>query len=255
MDVRNAVALVTGGASGLGLASARALVGAGARVVITDLPGPRGEAAARDLGQATRFVPADVTDGASLGAAVAAAEALGPLRILVHCAGRGSSGRVVERDGSPMPLEAFEAVIRVNLIGSFNALRLAAAAMAKAEPLEGDGRGVCILTASIAGYEGQIGQTPYATSKAGVIGLTICAARDLASRGIRVCTIAPGIFDTPLLGGLPEPVRQALHASVPHPPRLGQPAEFAQLALSIIGNPYLNGETIRLDGALRMGPR
>ena len=255
MELKDTVALVTGGASGLGLATARRLVAGGARVVITDLPTAPGEAAARELGGGTRFAPADVTDSEALGAAVAAAEGIGPLRILVHCAGRGSAGRVVERDGRPMPLEKFEAIIRVNLIGTFNALRLAAAAMAKGEPADGDGRGVCILTASVAGYEGQIGQTPYAASKAGVIGLTICAARDLASRGIRVCTIAPGIFDTPLLGGLPENVRGALHASVPHPARLGLPDEYARLALSIIANPYLNGETIRLDGALRMGPR
>lgn len=255
MDLKDSVALVTGGASGLGLASARRLVAGGARVVITDLPASKGEAAAAELGGGTVFVPADVTDGDQLGAAVAAAEARGPLRILVHCAGRGGSARIVDRDGKPMPLEKFQQIIQVNLIGSFNALRLAAASMAKNDPAEGDGRGVCIMTASIAGYEGQIGQSPYATSKAGVIGLTIVAARDLASRGIRVCTIAPGIFDTPLLGGLPENVRQALHASVPAPARLGVPDEYAQLALSIIANPYLNGETIRLDGALRMGPK
>lgn len=255
MELQDSIALVTGGASGLGRATARRLIAGGARVVITDLPNSAGAAAAEELGHGTRFVPADVTDEATLGAAVAAAEAQGPLRILVHCAGRGSSGRVVERDGAPMPLARFEAIIRVNLIGTFNALRLAAAAMAKTEPAPGEGRGVCILTASIAGYEGQIGQTPYAASKAGVIGLTLCAARDLASRGIRVCTIAPGIFDTPLLGGLPETVRQALHASVPHPQRLGEPDEFALLAMQIIANPYLNGATIRLDGALRMGPR
>jgi NAD(P)-dependent dehydrogenase (short-subunit alcohol dehydrogenase family) len=253
MEVKDQVALVTGGASGLGLASARRLVAAGARVVLCDLPGPRGEAAAKELGAV--FAPADVTDPATMEAAVATAEALGPLRILVHCAGRGALGRVVDRDGKPMPLEAFEAVIRVNLIGTFNALRLAAAAMSRAETLDGRERGVCVLTASVAGYEGQIGQTPYASSKAGVIGLTLCAARDLASRGIRVCTIAPGIFDTPLLGGLPENVREALNASVPHPARLGEPDEFGLLALRIIENPYLNGETIRLDGALRMGPR
>lgn len=253
MDVKDRVALVTGGASGLGLAAARRLAAAGARIVISDLPGPRGEEAAAALG--ALFAPADVTDPAAMEAAVAKAESLGPLRILIHCAGRGALGRVVDRDGKPMPLEQFEAVIRVNLIGTFNALRLAAAAMARAEPIDGRERGVCVLTASVAGYEGQIGQTPYASSKAGVIGLTICAARDLASRGIRVCTIAPGIFDTPLLGSLPENVREALNASVPHPARLGHPEEFGLLARQIVENPYLNGETIRLDGALRMGPR
>jgi NAD(P)-dependent dehydrogenase (short-subunit alcohol dehydrogenase family) len=254
MDVKDKVALVTGGASGLGLAAARRLAAAGAKVVISDLPSSPGAARAEEIG-AAGFAPADVTDGAALEAAVAAAEAHGPLRILVHCAGRGSAGRVVDRDGAPMPLERFEAVVRVNLIGSFNALRLAAAAMARHEPVDGDGRGVCILTASIAGYEGQIGQAAYASSKAGVIGLTICAARDLASRQIRVCTIAPGIFDTPLLGTLPTHVREALNANVPHPARLGQPEEYGLTARQIIENPYLNGETIRLDGALRMGPR
>jgi NAD(P)-dependent dehydrogenase (short-subunit alcohol dehydrogenase family) len=254
MDVKDKVALVTGGASGLGLATARRLAAAGAKVVISDLPSSPGVERAREIG-AAGFAPADVTDGPGLEAAVAAAEAQGPLRILVHCAGRGSAGRVVDKDGAPMPLERFEAIIRVNLIGTFNALRLAAAAMARHDPVEGDGRGVCILTASIAGYEGQIGQASYASSKAGVIGLTICAARDLASRGIRVCTIAPGIFETPLLGTLPPHVREALNANVPHPARLGQPEEYGLMAQQIIENPYLNGETIRLDGALRMAPR
>jgi NAD(P)-dependent dehydrogenase (short-subunit alcohol dehydrogenase family) len=254
MDVKDQVALVTGGASGLGLATARRLAARGAKVVLCDLPGPQGEAAARELGGGARFVAADVADPQAMEAAVAAAEGLGPLRVLVHCAGRGGSSRIVDRDGRPMPLEHFTEIIRVNLIGTFNALRLAAAAMARAEPL-GEERGVCILTASVAGYEGQIGQTPYASSKAGVIGLTICAARDLASRHIRVCTIAPGIFDTPLLGRLPENVRAALNASVPNPQRLGVPDEFAMLAMQIVENPYLNGETIRLDGALRMPPR
>jgi len=254
MDVKDQAAIVTGGASGLGLATARRLVAAGARVVICDLPTSQGEAVAKELGSGTRFAAADVADPAGMEAAMAAAEALGPLRVLVHCAGRGGSQRVVDRDGKPMPLEHFEAIIRVNLIGTFNVLRLAAAAMARTD-LVGEERGICILTASIAGYEGQIGQTPYATSKAGVIGLTLCAARDLASRHIRVCTIAPGIFDTPLLGRLPENVRAALNASVPNPQRLGVPDEYAMLAMQIIQNPYLNGETIRLDGALRMPPR
>ncbi|MBX6745143.1 MAG: SDR family NAD(P)-dependent oxidoreductase [Acetobacteraceae bacterium] len=254
MDVRNAAALVTGGASGLGLATAKRLIARGAKVVLCDLPSSRGAEVAAELGQGTRFAAADVADEAGMQAAVAAAEALGPLRILVHCAGRGGSQRLIDREGKPMPLDHFQEIIRVNLIGTFNALRLAAAAMARNEPVEGE-RGVCILTASIAGYEGQIGQIPYATSKAGVIGLTLVAARDLASRAIRVCTIAPGIFDTPLLGRLPEQVRQALNASVPHPQRLGVPEEYAMLAMQIVENPYLNGETIRLDGALRMPPR
>ncbi len=254
MELRDAAALVTGGASGLGLATARRLVAGGARVVLADLPSSDGAAMAREIGHGTIFAPADVTDEAMMQAAVAAAEARGPLRVLVHCAGRGGAARLVGRDGAPMALRHFEEIIRVNLVGSFNALRLAASAMAKTEPTEGE-RGICILTASVAGYEGQIGQIPYATSKAGVIGLTLVAARDLGSRHIRVCTIAPGIFDTPLLGQLPEPVRQALHASVPNPARMGVGDEYAQLALQIIANRYLNGETIRLDGALRMPPR
>ncbi|MBV1797913.1 SDR family NAD(P)-dependent oxidoreductase [Siccirubricoccus sp. G192] len=258
MDVRDVAALVTGGASGLGLATARRLIARGARVVLCDLPGSRGADVAAELGQGTRFAPADVADEASMQAAVAMAEGLGPLRVLVHCAGRGGSKRILDREGAPMPLEHFQEIIRVNLTGSFNVLRLAAAAMARTAPVAGEGgveRGVCIMTASIAGYEGQIGQSPYATSKAGVIGLTLVAARDLASRHIRVCTIAPGIFDTPLLGRLPEPVRQALNASVPNPARLGVAEEYAMLAMQILENPYLNGETIRLDGALRMPPR
>lgn len=249
MDVRDQAALVTGGASGLGLASARALAAAGARVVISDLESSGGAARAAELGAI--FVPADVTDEAAMQRAV---DAAGPLRVLIHCAGRGGSARVVDRDGNPMPLEKFAEIIRVNLVGSFNALRLAAAAMARTEPL-GEERGVVVMTASIAGYEGQIGQTPYASSKAGVIGLTLCAARDLASRGIRVCTIAPGIFDTPLLGRVREDVRAGLAAGVPNPPRLGVPEEFARLAMAIVENPYLNGETIRIDGALRMAVR
>jgi len=249
MDVRDQGALVTGGASGLGLASARALAAAGARIVIADLEASDGAARAAELG--ATFVPADVTDEAAMQRAV---DAAGPLRVLIHCAGRGGSARVVDRDGNPMPLEKFAEIIRVNLVGSFNALRLAAAAMARTDPL-GEERGVVVMTASIAGYEGQIGQTPYASSKAGVIGLTLCAARDLASRGIRVCTIAPGIFDTPLLGRVREDVRAGLAAGVPNPPRLGVPEEFARLAMAIVENPYLNGETIRIDGALRMAVR
>jgi NAD(P)-dependent dehydrogenase (short-subunit alcohol dehydrogenase family) len=254
MELRNAVAVVTGGASGLGLATVKRLIAGGAKVLIADLASSPGEAVAAELGHSTQFAAADVGDDASMSAAVAQAEKMGPVRVLVHCAGRGGSKRVVEKDGSPMALEHFSEIIRVNLVGTFNALRLAAAAMAKNEPVNGE-RGVCIFTASIAGYEGQIGQTPYAASKAGVIGLTICAARDLASRNIRVCTIAPGIMDTPMLGRLPENIRAGLAASVPNPARLGLPEEYALLAQQIIENPYLNGETIRLDGALRMGFR
>ncbi|HZH45125.1 MAG TPA: SDR family NAD(P)-dependent oxidoreductase, partial [Roseococcus sp.] len=182
-------------------------------------------------------------------------EAMGPVRILVHCAGRGGALRIVERDGAPGSLAQYAEIIRVNLTGSFNALRLAAAAMARAEPTAEGERGVCILTASIAGIEGQIGQIPYASSKAGVIGMTVVAARDLASRAIRVCTIAPGIFDTPMLQRLSDPVKESLAAGVPNPHRLGNPDEYGRLALHIVENGYLNGETIRLDGALRMAPR
>jgi NAD(P)-dependent dehydrogenase (short-subunit alcohol dehydrogenase family) len=252
MDVKGAVAIVTGGASGLGLASARRLAAAGARVLIADLPGSNGAAVAQELGGA--FAAADVAEEASMQAAVAAAEAMGPVRVLVHCAGRGGALRILDKDGVPGALAHFEAIIRVNLTGTFNAVRLAAAAMARTEPVEGE-RGVCILTASVAGYEGQIGQIPYASSKAGVIGFTLCAARDLASRLIRVCTIAPGIFDTPMLQRLADPIKQSLAQSVPNPHRLGNPDEYAKLAMQIVENGYLNGETIRLDGAIRMAPR
>jgi NAD(P)-dependent dehydrogenase (short-subunit alcohol dehydrogenase family) len=252
MDVKGAVAIVTGGASGLGLASAKRLAAAGTKVLIADLATSNGEAVAKDLGGG--FAVADVTDEASMQAAVAAAEAMGPVRVLVHCAGRGGALRILDKDGLPGALAQFEAIIKVNLIGTFNAVRLAAAAMAKTDPVEGE-RGVCILTASVAGYEGQIGQIPYASSKAGVIGFTICAARDLASRMIRVCTIAPGIFDTPMLQRLADPIKQSLAQTVPNPHRLGGPDEYAKLAMQIVENGYLNGETIRLDGAIRMAPR
>jgi NAD(P)-dependent dehydrogenase (short-subunit alcohol dehydrogenase family) len=252
MDVQGAVAVVTGGASGLGFASAKRLAAKGAKVLIADLPSSSGEAVAQELGGA--FAAADVADEAQMQAAIAKAEAMGPVRVLVHCAGRGGALRILEKDGTPGSLAHYEAIIRVNLTGSFNALRLAAAAMAKTEETNGE-RGVCILTASIAGYEGQIGQIPYASSKAGVIGMTICAARDLASRGIRVCTIAPGIMDTPMLQRLADPIKQSLAQGVPNPHRLGMAEEYAALAAHIVENGYLNGEVIRLDGALRMAPR
>ena len=257
MDVAGVAALVTGGASGLGLATARRLAGAGARVVVLDLPGEAGERAAAELGGGAAFAPADVTDPDAVERALDLAEAAGPLRVLVHCAGRIKAVRLVERDGRPGSLADFEAVVATNLTGTFNVLRLAAARMAAADPVGPDPgeRGVCVLTASVAAFEGQIGQIPYAASKAGVAGLTIVAARDLASRLIRVCTIAPGTFDTPMLAGLNEDVRRSLAASVPHPRRLGQPDEFAALAQHIVENAMLNGETIRLDGALRMAPR
>ncbi len=254
MNLENTSALVTGGASGLGLACAKALVERGAAVVIVDLPSSAGADVAADLGAKVSFVAADVTSGEEMAAAVAAAEVNGPLRSAVHCAGHGGAVRLVNRDGTPGSLEAYARVINTNLIGSFNVLRLAAASMARNEPLDGD-RGACIMTASVAAYEGQIGQIPYAASKAGVVGMTIVAARDLASKLIRVNTIAPGIFDTPLLGRLPENIRQSLGASVPHPARLGQPSEFAAMAVHMLENQILNGETIRLDGAIRMPPR
>ena len=254
MDYQHGIGVVTGGASGLGLATVKRLRAKGMVVVFADLPTSPGAAVAAELGEGVHFVAADVSNGEQMTAVFDAALALGPVRALVHCAGRGGPVRLLDRDGQPGSLETFETIIRTNLTGSFNTLRLAAAAMARNDPVDGD-RGACVLTASIAGYEGQIGQIPYAASKAGVIGMTIVAARDLAQRGIRVCTIAPGVFDTPILARLPDNVKASLGAAVPHPPRLGQADEFASLALHILENPMLNGETIRLDGALRMAPR
>jgi NAD(P)-dependent dehydrogenase (short-subunit alcohol dehydrogenase family) len=252
MDLNGVSALVTGGASGLGLATARALTTAGARVVVADLPSSNGKDVATELGG--EFVAADVTDAEALGAAVTAAEAAGPFRALVHCAGIGSLTRVVEKSGEPGSMEDFERVVRVNLFGSFNALRLAGAAIARTEPVAGE-RGAMIMTASVAAFEGQIGQMAYSASKGGVVSMTLCAARDLASKLIRVNTIAPGLFDTPLFATLSEEVRQALGDSVPHPRRPGDPDEYAQMAVAMLANPMLNGETIRLDGAIRMAPR
>ena len=254
MQVSGSVAIVTGGASGLGLATVDRLLKEGARVVIVDLPSSNGAELAAERGVAAQFIAADVRDAEQVQAAVDAAEAMGPLRILVHCAGRGGALRLVDREGNPGSLELYTEVVTINLIGIFNVLRLAAASMAQNEPVDGD-RGVAILTASVAAFEGQIGQVPYASAKAGVVGLTIVAARDLAGKQIRVCTIAPGTFDTPLLNRLSDDVRASLAASVPHPSRLGEPDEYAKLALSIIDNGLLNGETIRLDGAIRMPPR
>ena len=254
MQYDNSIGVVTGGASGLGLASARRLLAKGMQVVIADLATSRGAEVAAELGPQAHFLAADVTSDAQMTAVFDLALSLGPVRALVHCAGRGGPVRLLDREGKPGSLADFENIVRINLTGTFNTLRLAAAAMARNEPVDGD-RGACVLTASIAGYEGQIGQIPYASSKAGVIGMTLVAARDLAQRGIRVCTIAPGVFDTPILARLPEHVKASLGAAVPHPPRLGQADEFAALALHILENPMLNGETIRLDGALRMTPR
>jgi NAD(P)-dependent dehydrogenase (short-subunit alcohol dehydrogenase family) len=242
-------ALVAGGASGLGEATARELAARGARVTVADLNEERGAALADELGGS--FALADVTDEAQVQAAVESVEGL---RVAVSCAGIGWAERTVGREGAAA-LKPFETVIRVNLIGTYNVLRLSAAAMAAGEPDDEGERGVVVMTASIAAFDGQIGQTAYSASKGGVVGLTLPAARDLARVGVRVCTIAPGLFDTPLLAGLPEESRQALGASIPFPPRLGRPQEYARLACQIAENTMLNGEVIRLDGALRMAPR
>jgi len=254
VDLTNTSALVTGGASGLGWASAQRLAKRGAHVVIVDLATSAGADRAHELGADCAFAPADVTDAAAVAAAVDVAAARGPLRAVVHCAGRGGTVRVLEKDGSPAPLELFETVLRVNVIGTFNVLRFAASAMATNDIRDGD-RGVFVLTASIAAWEAQIGQLPYAASKAGIVGMTLNAARDLAQRAIRVCTIAPGVFDTPILDRFSDEIKAGLAAQIPHPHRLGQADEFAQLAEAIIDNPMLNGETIRLDGAQRMSAR
>ena len=253
MKVDGLAAIVTGGASGLGAATGRALADAGARVALLDLNESAAAEVAGEIGGIA--LGCDVSDAASGEAAVArAAEAHGPARILVNCAGIAPAARIVGRNG-PASLEAYAKVIQVNLIGSFNMMRLVAAGALALEPLEGGERGVIISTASVAAYEGQIGQAAYASSKAGVVGLTLPAAREFASSGIRVCAIAPGIFETPMLRGLPQEVQDSLGASVPFPSRLGKPEEYAMLVMSIIANPMLNGEVIRLDGALRMQPR
>ena len=252
MEVRGGSAVVTGGASGLGRATAELLVAAGAEVTIVDVESSAGADVATEIG--ATFAAADVTDPDALSAAFAGADAAAPLRVLVNCAGRGGAMRLVEKTGEPGSLELFETVLRVNLVGTFNAVRFAAALMARHDPV-GEERGVCVLTASIAAYEGQIGQVPYASAKAGIVGFTLVAARDLASRAIRVCTVAPGAFDTPILARLPDNVKASLEASIPHPSRLGRADEFARLAMHVVDNPMLNGEVIRLDGAVRMPPR
>ncbi|MFO1049557.1 MAG: SDR family NAD(P)-dependent oxidoreductase [Geminicoccaceae bacterium] len=252
MDVAGQLAIVTGAASGLGLATAEHLARAGAKVAMLDLDATAVAAAADRLGG--HAVALDVADAAAVEAAMPGIEALGPLRILVNCAGIAPAGRMVGRDG-PMPLASFERVIRVNLVGTFNLMRLAAAAMARLEPQADGERGVIINTASVAAFEGQIGQTAYAASKGGIAALTLPAARELAGQGIRVMAIAPGLFGTPLLLGMPEKVQESLAATVPYPPRFGRPEEFAELVLHILRSPMLNGSVVRLDGALRMAPR
>jgi NAD(P)-dependent dehydrogenase (short-subunit alcohol dehydrogenase family) len=254
MELEGRVALITGGASGLGLATAQALHAAGAAVVLVDLPDSDGAGAAERLGERAAFVPTDVTEAEEVQAALdEAVDRFGGLHVAVSCAGIGPASRVLSRSG-PHDLGLFRKVVEVNLIGTFNVLRLAAARMADQELL-GDERGVIINTASIAAFDGQIGQIAYSASKGGVASLTLPAARDLARSAVRVVTIAPGTFDTPMLAGLPEETREALAEDIPHPHRLGDPGEFGLLVRQICENPYLNGEVIRLDGALRMKPR
>lgn len=252
MQINGRSALVTGGASGLGLATVERLAAAGARVTAIDLPGAD-ETSLKSLGDAVQFVGADVTDETSVAAAVAAANERGTLSAVVNCAGIGSAIKTLGKSG-PHPLDAFDRTVQVNLVGTFNVIRLAAAAMIDNEPV-GEERGVIVNTASVAAFDGQVGQAAYSASKGGVVGMTLPIARELAGHLIRVCTIAPGLFETPLLASLPEDARASLGMQVPHPSRLGQPAEFAQLVASIVENPMLNGETIRLDGAIRMAPR
>jgi NAD(P)-dependent dehydrogenase (short-subunit alcohol dehydrogenase family) len=253
MQIESSVAIVTGASSGLGLATTRELIDNGATVVMLDLPTSRGAEVAEELGAGAVFVAGDVTVEEQVAAAVRVATDIGPLRILVNCAGMGIAAKTVGRNG-PAPLDGFVTTVTVNLIGTFNVIRLAAAAMAETEPVGGE-RGVIVNTASVAAYEGQVGQASYSASKGGIVGMTLPIARDLAGYLIRVCTVAPGIFETPLLGSLPENVKESLGAQVPHPSRLGQPDEYADLVRHIVENQMLNGETIRLDGAIRMAPR
>jgi NAD(P)-dependent dehydrogenase (short-subunit alcohol dehydrogenase family) len=259
MDPAGTVAFVTGGASGLGLATVKRLLARGAEVVIADLPGSDGAAVATALGGAVTFAPVDVTDPVTVTAALDGAVERGRLAIVVNCAGIGPPRKVVDRDGTPMPLEHFARILDVNLVGTFNVIRLAAARMvAQAGSGQSDSTddlGVIVNTASVAAFDGQVGQAAYSASKGGVVGMTLPIARELAAHRIRVMSIAPGLFETPLLATLPEEVRQSLGRQVPHPSRLGDPAEFAQLVEHIIDNSMLNGETIRLDGAIRMAPR
>jgi NAD(P)-dependent dehydrogenase (short-subunit alcohol dehydrogenase family) len=250
MEIKDAVAVVTGGASGLGLATTKRLLDAGAQVVVLDI---RGKEAVDELGERATFAPTDVTDEAAVTAALDAAEKLGPIRIVINCAGTGNAVKTLSKDG-PFPLDAFRKVVEINLIGTFNVIRLGAERIAKTEPI-GEERGVIINTASVAAFDGQVGQAAYSASKGGVVGMTLPIARDLARELIRVVTIAPGLFDTPLLAGLPEPARESLGKQVPHPSRLGKPDEYGALAVHIVENPMLNGEVIRLDGAIRMAPR
>ena len=254
MDITGASALVTGGASGLGLATARRLAASGAAVTIIDLPTSAGSAVAAELGGT--FAPADVTSPDQVAEAVRTAAASGPLRVVVNCAGVAPPAKVLDRDGNPSPLDGFERIIRVNLIGTYNVVAQSSAVMARTGPDAGSGdRGVIVNTASVAAFDGQIGQPAYSASKGGVHAMTLPIARELARYGIRVVTIAPGIMETPMLAGLPQAAQDSLGEQVPYPARLGRPDEYARLVMSIVDNGYLNGETIRLDGAIRMAPR
>lgn len=255
MDLNGKVALVTGGASGLGLATVKRLHEAGASVVIVDLPSSNGEKVVADLGSRASFAPADVQDEEQVQAALDVATGLGQLAVTVNCAGIGNAIRVVAKDGSPFPLADFRKIVDVNLIGTFNVIRLAAAAMVAHTQVSGEERGVIVNTASVAAYEGQIGQTAYSASKGGVVGMTLPIARDLAQHKIRVVTVAPGLFLTPLFETLSQEYIDSLGAQVPHPSRLGNPEEFAALVGHVAENPMINGEVIRLDGAIRMAPR
>jgi len=254
MNIQHQAALVTGGGSGLGEAVARELARQGAKVAVLDINAAGAQRVAADIGGIA--CACDITDAASVQAALDAAEAAhGPARILMNIAGIGTAKRVIARDGSPAPLEDFERVVRINLIGTYNVIRLAAARMAKLEGLEDGERGAILCTASVAAFDGQVGQEAYSASKAGLVGMTLPLARDLAQHGIRVCTVAPGLFATPLVKELPDEVQANLAASIPFPKRLGKPEEFAALAAHFVVNTHLNGEVIRLDGALRMAPR
>ncbi|MCY1715497.1 SDR family NAD(P)-dependent oxidoreductase [Microbacterium sp. SL62] len=253
MDIAGASALVTGGASGLGLATARRLTEAGARVTIVDLPTSNGAAIAEELGGS--FAPADVTDAEQIAAAAALAADAGPLRVVVNCAGIAPPAKVLDRDGNPSALADFERVVRVNLVGTYNVIAQTSAVIAQTDPTDGGDRGVIVNTASVAAFDGQIGQPAYSASKGGVHAMTLPIARELARHGIRVVTIAPGIMETPMLKGLPQAAQDSLGQQVPYPSRLGAPDEYARLVLAIADNGYLNGETIRLDGAIRMAPK
>jgi NAD(P)-dependent dehydrogenase (short-subunit alcohol dehydrogenase family) len=253
VNIDGQVALVTGGASGLGLATTETLLDAGASVVILDLPTSQGAEIAEKLGDKVAFAPGDVRNEADVTAALDKAAELGTLRVAINCAGTGNAIKTVGKKGA-FPLADFSRIIDINLVGTFNVIRLAAERIVATEPVEGE-RGVIVNTASVAAFDGQIGQAAYSASKGGVVGMTLPIARDLASAQIRVVTIAPGLFETPLLGGLPEEAKASLGAQVPHPARLGQPKEYGALAAHIVANPMLNGEVIRLDGAIRMAPR